>query len=186
MHQLTRRLKNSIPLPRYEHCLRVAEAGERLAEIWGAPRLETIQACLLHDCARDLPRNILLKWGVEFGIIISEIEHYFPVLLHAPVGAEFARHKYGITDEQVLDAIRWHTTGRAAMSLLEKITFLSDYTEDGRSFPGIERVRALVDKDLDEALLVAFDQKINYVLQQGWPVHPSMIEARNWLILNRD
>lgn len=186
MHRLTRRLRNCIPLPRYEHSLRVAEMGEHLAEIWGAPRRETIQACLLHDCARDLPRNILLKWGVEFGIIISEIEYYFPVLLHAPVGAEFARRKYGITDERVLDAIRWHTTGRATMSLLEKITLLSDYTEDGRSFPGIERVRALLAKDLDEALLVAFDQKVSYMLQMSWPVHPSTIEARNWLVLNRD
>ena len=72
------------------------------------------------------------------------------------------------------------------MSLLEKITFLSDYTEDDRSFPGIERVRALLDKDLDEALLVALDQKINYMLAMGWPVHPATVEARNSLILNRD
>jgi len=108
-----------------------------------------------------------------------ELLQYSPVLWHAPVGAEAVREELGIDDEEVLDAIRFHTTGRPGMSLLEKVIFLADYIEPGRSFSGVEEVRRLARENLDRAILKALDNTILYLIERGFKVYPQTLLTRN-------
>jgi predicted HD superfamily hydrolase involved in NAD metabolism len=103
--------------------------------------------------------------------------------LHAPVGAVIAHRDYGVDDPEVLAAIRWHTTGGPEMSLLDEIVFLADYIEPGRTFPGVDRLRALAAASLPEALLAAYDQTLGYLIAGGGLIHPATMEGRNALLM---
>lgn len=160
----------------------MAAAAVDLADRYGADREKARIAGLVHDCARDLPRNILLKRVLEFGIVLDEIEEQETGLLHGPVGAHLASCIFGITDKDVFTSVYYHTTGRARMSLLEKIVYLADYVEPGRHFPGVEELRVWAQRDLNVAILRATDSTLKYVIERGGLIHPRTVEARNWLL----
>jgi predicted HD superfamily hydrolase involved in NAD metabolism len=107
---------------------------------------------------------------------------YNKELWHAPVGAEVARERFGITDEEILNAIRYHTSGRPGMSKLEKIIFLADYIEPGRRFPGVDEVRETARRDLERAVLMAMDNTIRFLLERGQKVYPLTLLARNHML----
>jgi predicted HD superfamily hydrolase involved in NAD metabolism len=171
--------------PRYTHTLRVVKTARDIASVFGVGDQKAEVAALLHDCARDMSRQAQLRLAESFGIVISDMERYNPALLHASLGAELARRECGVHCESVLNAIRFHTTGRPGMSLLEKVIFVADYVEPGRDFPGVDRVRELSSVDLDKAVLLALDQTIAYVLERARLLHPITLETRNDLILQR-
>lgn len=171
---------------RYAHTLRVVQQAQVLAAAYNADPDAARVAAILHDCAKDLPIAVQLKQAEAFGIVLAEVERHTPALLHALVGAAAAQREYGVTDAAVLSAIRWHTTGRANMTTLEKVIFLADYTEVGRQFAGVHAVREAAGRDLDEAMLIALDQTITHVLQKNWLLHPVTVEARNFLLLQRE
>jgi predicted HD superfamily hydrolase involved in NAD metabolism len=168
---------------RYAHTLGVVAEAGRLAGHFGADVEEAVVAGALHDCARDLALPTQLCLAVSFGLMLSEVERRSGALLHAIVGAEMARRECGISNERVLAAIRCHTTGRVGMSVLDKVLFVADYIEPGRSFPGVRRVREAALHDLEVATLWALDQTIGYVLERGQLLHPATVEARNHLLL---
>ena len=180
--QLETLLKAQLTGHRYKHSLRVAE----LAAVW-APRIKIEPkrawvAGLLHDCAHDLPGSVLLQKSEEFGILVGSMERKLPFLLHGPVGAQLARRDYGVVDSLILDAIYHHTTGIPGMCPFSRLICLADYLEPSRSFPGIERLRGLARRNLDLALLAAFDSTIGYLLDNEKLVHPQTILTRNWLL----
>ncbi len=177
------KLRKQLPPKRLAHSLGVSETAAELAAKYGADVAKARLAGLLHDCARGMPNNLLLKVAAESGIVVLGVEQLEPVLLHAPVGAFIARRDYGVDDPEVLAAIRWHTTGGPGMSLLDEIIFLADYIEPGRSFPGVERIRALAAASLPEALLAAYDQTLRYLLAEGGLIHPATVEGRNDLLV---
>ena len=107
-------------------------------------------------------------------------------IIHGPVGAILAKRDYGISDEEILNAIRIHTTGDVNMSLLEKIIFLSDLIEPGRAFPGVDELRVKAFKDLDEAMVHAFDMTIMHVLNKGSLLHPKTVSARNYILMEKE
>lgn len=164
---------------RFEHSVRVAATARDLATRWSVDPERAALAGFLHDGARDVPVGRLLEMAAEFGIEPSPVERVAPVMLHAPIGAELVRRELGLADTELLDAIRFHTTGRAAMTPLDMVLFLADYTEPGRKFPGVEGVRTLMESDFDGAVRRALDQTITYLIQRGWLIHPAMVEARN-------
>lgn len=164
---------------RFRHVLGVVQTSLELADRFGIDREKARLAALLHDVAKEYPRNRLLKEALDFGIVLSEIELHATALIHAPVGAEVARREFGVDDPEVLAAIRYHTTGRAGMSPLEKLLFLADYIEPGRAFPGVDKVREAAQKGLDEAVLLALDQSLMYLITRGRLIHPDALAARN-------
>lgn len=170
---------------RLAHTKRVIEQARVLAQRHHGDTVEAEIAAVLHDCARDLPMEVQLKHAASFGIVVAEIERANPAVLHAWIGAELAKSQYGVTSEAVLNAIRWHTTGRPDMTILEKVIFLADYTELGRQFPGVELARKLALEDLDSAMLLALSQTIEYVVKRGLILHPITVDARNYFILKR-
>lgn len=169
---------------RFEHIRRVAELCDALARRWDVDPHTAKLTGWLHDCARDVPTEELVRLAESFGIPVSPIERQAPFLLHAPVGAEMVRSELGIDAPHILDPIRFHTTGRSGMSITEKILFVADYAEPGRDFEGIENVRRLMFQDLDGALRLALDMTLKYLIACGQPLHPHTVEARNALCLS--
>lgn len=180
--EIKRRLEKMISRRRLIHCLGVQTTAVKLARLHGSDRQKASIAGLVHDCARDLSHDTLIEMVERFRIVADEIELGEPALLHAPVGAELARVEFGIDDEEILSAIRLHTTGDSGMSLLDKIIYLADYIEPGRSYAGAGKLRRLAMEDFGRALIVATNQTIAYVIRRGGLIHPRTVDARNFFI----
>ncbi|KNF09433.1 hypothetical protein CLPU_3c02120 [Gottschalkia purinilytica] len=177
-------LEKSIGKDRYLHSLRVMEVSQKLAKCYGENEEDAMLAGLLHDCGRILDKCYLLKMANEFGIILKGMYEKEFVLIHAYLGAEIAKNHYKIENTDIINAIKYHTTGRENMSLLEKIVYIADYIEPGRDFPGVEEIRDLAYKNLDKSLLKSMENTIRHVIDRGWILHEDTVKARNYIILN--
>ena len=174
-------VRRQMPDKRWRHTLGVAETAVRLAQRYGADPAKAELAALLHDYAKAWPVSRQEQIIREQGLA-QDLLDYDKELWHAHVGAWAAKTTYGIEDEEVLDAIRYHTSGRERMTLLDKIICLADYIEPGRDFPGVERIRALAEKSLEEALVAGFDSTIRHLLETGKRIYPLTVIARNALL----
>lgn len=180
--QIREKLIKNIGHYRYEHSIRVMEEAEKLAKRYGYNENKASIAGLLHDCGRLLDKFEILKKAYDFDIIQKDNRvNNFP-LIHAPLGAEIARREFNILDEDILNAIRYHTTGRPNMSLIDKIVYIADYIEPERNFNGLDEVRKLAYDDLDKAILKAMDNTIKYLINKGAYIHPDTINSRNFII----
>lgn len=168
---------------RWQHTQRVAEMARRLALRWGADLQKVELAAILHDCARELATESLLKMAGDFGIVRDAISDAEPVLYHGPVAAAWAGSRWHIEDPEVLEAIAVHTTGRPGMGLVAKVLYLADALELGRNYPGVEALRQEALEDLDRALLGVLDNTIVYLVKGGRLIHPDSVAARNELVL---
>jgi len=166
---------------RWRHTLGVVGAARELAERFGGDPDKAELAALLHDYAKDWPAERLERILRERGLAPDLLE-YDKELWHAPVGAWAVREELGVADEEGLDAIRWHTSGREGMTLLDRIVCLADYIEPGRNYPGAEDIRELARLDLDGALAAAFGNTIRFLLERGRLIYPLTVLARNDLL----
>ncbi len=163
---------------RFEHTLGVEYTAAALAmrydcDVWAAQI-----AGLLHDCAKCLTDEKRLSICKRNKIPITAVEKKNPFLLHAKVGAYLAQKKYGIKDEDILSAIRSHTTGRQNMSTLEKIVFIADYIEPGRTHaPSLAEIRKLAFVDLDRAFLRILEDTLDYLNETGGDIDPMTEET---------
>lgn len=169
---------------RFNHTLRVVKEAEKLATNYNIDIGKAYKAALLHDCAKFQDKKNILKMANDFGIILDDIMRKSPELIHAPLGAKISELKYNIDDCDILNAIKYHTTGRKNMSQLEKIIYLADYIEPYRKFSGVENVRQLAYENLDKSLLLAMDQTIIFLVNNNRLISRDTIEARNQLINN--
>ena len=165
---------------RIPHVLGTEQEAIRLAERYGADVEKARVAALLHDCTKKLDMDEQLALCRHYGIELDELEQRALKLLHAKTGAAVARDVFGVDDE-IYRAIWWHTTGHANMTLLEKIIYLADYIEPSRDFPGVDKLRAVCYKDLNEGLLTGLEMTIEEMTGMGNPVHRATIEARDAL-----
>lgn len=167
---------------RLAHTYRVLETARRLAARYEADESQVATAALLHDLFRGEEPELLLAEARRLGLDIDPVEEAQPLLLHGPVAAAWLQEQRLVEDTAVLDAIRYHTTGRAGMDLVEKIIWLADYIEPGRCFPGVDAIRTLAEQSLDQALLKGLDNGMLYVISRGWLLHPLSVHARNALL----
>jgi nicotinate-nucleotide adenylyltransferase len=182
--EIKNRLKRSLPEKRYSHTLSVADEARRLAAIHGANGDKAYLAGLLHDAAKGLSDAKLLEKAVKYGIALDPYTRAHPGIIHGMVAAETAKADYGVSDEDVLNAVRYHTTGRPGMSLLEKIVFTADYIEPGRAaHSGLVQARECADHDLDAAVICALTATIE---RFGAGLHPISRQARDYLIYHFD
>ena len=170
---------------RFNHSLGVSIMAEALAVEFGEDPDKARIAGLLHDCARGFSNNSLLQQAEKFAIVVDNVQKKQPVLLHAPIGAKIAELKYGIQDREMLSAIECHTTGKAGMTLLDKIIYLADVIEPGRYFSGVDKLRSLAKQNLSNALLGAYDLSIKFVIDKGRLLHPDTVEGRNSLLFDK-
>ena len=182
LEEMNDKLKKSIRTDRYIHSVNVMNSALSLARLYSVDENKAAVAGLLHDCAKDLKNEDAYEIYKKFDIETDEITKRQPRLLHGPVGAYIAEICYGITDKEILNAIKFHTTGKENMNMLEKIIFISDYIEPERNFPGVDDIREWVTKDIDRAIVLALDSTIKRVLGKGALLHPATVNARNYLI----
>ncbi|MCR2048918.1 bis(5'-nucleosyl)-tetraphosphatase (symmetrical) YqeK [Acetatifactor muris] len=166
---------------RYEHTLGVEYTAAALAMRYGGNVCDAQAAGLLHDCAKCLSDKKRLKICEKHHIPISKVERKNPFLLHAKAGAYLARKKYGVKNQDILNAIQNHTTGRKEMSLLEKIVFVADYIEPGRKHaPNLAEIRKMAFLDLDGALLKILEDTLSYLEISGGDIDPMTEETRKY------
>ena len=165
---------------RIPHVLGTEQEAIHLAERWGADVDKARRAALLHDCTKKLSLPEQLAAAERFQVPLDGMERQELKLLHAKTGAGIAETVFG-TDAEITNAIRWHTTGRAHMTLLEKVIYLADYIEPTRSFPGVEALRKACYEDLDAGLLLGLEMTIQEMEARGAPIHPKTLEARDAL-----
>ena len=185
--EVIEKLEGMISKDRLEHVLAVKKEAVRLAKRFEVDVDKARWAGLLHDCAKGLSNNILLKKAKKFGIVISDTCKEEPGLLHAPVGAEIAKREFGIDDEEILHAIEIHTLGSSEMSTLDKVVFLADHIEPNRECETIDRLREHIKRDtkgrtLDDAVRTACEDTVRYHLDLGENIHPQTIRTRNALL----
>ena len=165
---------------RIPHVLGTEQEAIHLAERWGADVNKARRAALLHDCTKKLNLPEQLAVAERFHVPLDEMERREIKLLHAKTGAGVAEAVFG-TDGEMTNAIRWHTTGRGGMTLLEKIIYLADYIEPTRDFPGVEELRRRCYEDLDAGLLLGLEMTIREMEERNAPIHPKTLEARDAL-----
>lgn len=169
---------------RYQHTIGVMETAIALAKKYGADEKKAEIAAIFHDYAKFRPKEEMKK-------IITEVKmpaillDYNSELWHAPVGAFLVEKEVGIKDKDILEAIRYHTSGRKGMTLLEKIIYLADYIEPGRHFPGVDEVRELAQEDLNLALIKSVQNTIIFLMKKNQAVFPETFEAYNDLVIHR-
>ena len=161
---------------RIAHVIGCSETAKKLALIHGADPADAERAGILHDVTKAMTGADQLRLCERYGIIISEFERKHTKLLHAVTGAAVAKEVFG-ENEAVCRAIRWHTSGRANMSVLEKIIYIADYMEPNRDFPGVERLRELAYTDLDAAMLMGLRMTAEHLQKQGAEMGSHSIEA---------
>jgi predicted HD superfamily hydrolase involved in NAD metabolism len=177
---LERRVKRS----RLDHTFGVVSMARELARIHGADETKAELAAYLHDyCKYDDDQTLLQSLEAE-GLGGDAIITSQPKLGHGYAAAHVARHEFGIEDEEILDAIRYHTFGRQGMGKLEKIIYIADAIEPLRDYLHVDRLRDLAKRDLDEALLFSVSQTIKYVVDKGQAIHPNSMAMYNDLIIN--
>ena len=158
---------------RFAHTLGVEFTAAALAMKYQADVTDAQIAGLLHDCAKCLTDEKRVSICEKHQISMTDIERRNPFLLHAKVGEYLAREKYGITNPDILNAIRFHTTGRENMSLLERIVFVADYIEPGRrQAPNLTEIRQLAFTDLDAAMLKILEDTLSYLKATGGELDP--------------
>jgi len=164
---------------RVAHVMGCERAAASLAVRWGAAEYEAAQAAILHDITKKLDREEQLILCEKYDIITDNAEMASEKLLHAKTGAALAKDIFGASDE-VFGAIKWHTTGRANMTLLEKIIYMADYIEDSRDFPGVEKLRALAYENLDAAMCLGLSMSIREIEQRKIIPHEDTLAAFEW------
>lgn len=171
--EMEKALKKELDKSRFRHTLGVMYTAASLAMAHGADMDQALYAGLLHDCAKCIPDNEKMRLCQDYGIPIRPAEVENPFLLHAKLGAYFARHRYGIHDADILHAIQVHTTGEPEMNLLDKIIFIADYIEPNRNqAPRLSQIRSIAFQDLDLAMQQILFDTLDYLEKKGGTIDP--------------
>jgi len=159
-----RAVKKELDPDRYIHTMGVACTAQALSMRWGEDPGRAYLAGLLHDCAKCIPKKDRLPLCEKWGIEVNATEMANTSLLHAKMGEYLAKERYGVNDGEILSSIRFHTTGRPGMTLLEKIIYVADYVEPNRDrAPDLPKLRKLVFTDIDRAVFLISEATLSYV-----------------------
>lgn len=181
--QIEKLLKEMLPERRLNHSLSVSKCAVKLSEIYKCDKEKARVAGLVHDCAKYFTNEQIEDCVKKFNIQLDALEENNIALSHSIVGSYVARQVFNIDDEEILNAVKYHTTGKENMSLLEKIIYMADLVEEGRKFPKVEELRDLTfSGKLDEALLLSFNNTIKFVIDNEQLIHPRTVSARNYIL----
>ncbi len=171
--EIEKQLKKELDKERFTHTMGVMYTAAALAMAHGADMDQALYAGLLHDCAKCIPNEEKLSLCEKYQISISDAERKSPSLLHAKLGAYFAKSIYGIEDEVILHAIKVHTTGEPGMNLLDKIIYIADYIEPNRDqAPNLTAIRKLAFHDLDKTMEKILSDTLQYLTEKGGEIDP--------------
>ncbi|MCG1022302.1 bis(5'-nucleosyl)-tetraphosphatase (symmetrical) YqeK [Sutcliffiella horikoshii] len=171
-------VKEQLTERRYVHTIGVMETAIKLAEIYKVDAEKAELAAIFHDYAKFRDKEEMRQIIINQKMPHDLLQHH-DELWHAPVGAYLVEKEAGITDPEVLEAIRCHTSGKINMSPLDKVLYVADYIEPGRDFPGVEQVRESAMTSLDIAVIQAMKNTITFLLKRNQPVYPDTFHAYN-------
>jgi predicted HD superfamily hydrolase involved in NAD metabolism len=179
--QLLAAIKGRMPEKRYIHTIGVMETAISLAQQYGEDPKKAETAAILHDIAKyadvDWMQRIVKEQNLDKRLLGWNAE-----ILHGPVGAWIVQNEFNIQDEDILNAIRFHTTGRGNMTKFEKIIYVADMIEPNRKFDGVEQLRQLANEDLDEAFTACVTHTLSFLVQSRQAIYPVSIECYNSLM----
>ena len=171
---------------RFDHSVNVAAEAVELAKLYGEDEEKAYTAGILHDITKEIPKDEQLKIIADGGILLDDVQKNAPKLWHSISGSVYIQTELGITDSDIINAVRYHTTGRANMSLLEKIIYIADYPAVGREYNGVEIMREKSRKSLEEAIIFSFQYTFNNLSSKEVAIHPDEIFAYNYIVLNKE
>lgn len=164
---------------RKKHTYAVCDTAVELSKLYGADIEKAKVAALFHDLFRGVPQETI-NYYIKH-LKMDDKYYNNANLAHGKIAATIMRRDYGIDDEDILNAVSYHTTGREGMSLLEKVIFIADAIEPGRDYPGVDEIRAKAYKDLDEACLLSMESTIEYITGMGFFIDDETLRARDYL-----
>ena len=186
LDQIKEKLKELLTEKRYVHSLNVADSAKKLAKIYGADEEKAYLAGVVHDCAKYFKTDKVDRYVEKYNIELDELEVGNISLSHSIIGSYVVKYDFGIDDEDIISSVRYHTTGKVDMNLMEKIIYVADLIEVGRDYPGVEELRELAYVgDIDAAMIQSFDNTIALMLKKGNTIHPRSVAARNFMITER-
>ena len=177
-------IKGRLSEERFTHSMNVAEAAAMLAKKYGADEEKAYTAGILHDITKEEAYDTQRAYLTENGVALTELERLNGKVLHQMSGALFCRLELGINDEEILSAVRYHTTGRRNMTLLEKIVYTADFISAERCYPDVEVMREKARQSLEEAMLYSLRWTIRDLSSKTMHIHPDALECYNWILEN--
>lgn len=177
-------VKNTLSEKRFRHSRGVAKRAVELANMYGEDIETARKIGIAHDIAKEIPKEEALIYAKENKIIFDEIEQNEPGLWHSKLGADIAVKKFGFT-EDMAEAITYHTTGNVNMNTMDKIIYLADKTEAGRTYEDLELAREISNKSLDEGVLYVAKVALQYSLKKESLIHPDTVNLINKIVMNK-
>lgn len=181
---IRKKLTGYISEKRFSHTIGTAEEAVRLAEQFGADRNKAYLAGILHDCAKSMDHD--QKAMKKYSVSLSNMDLACPSVIHQILGEAVAYYDFHIYDNEILHAIRYHTTGCPNMPLLTKIIFVADCCEPSRDYPGVDEIRKYAYTDLDRAVLISIENTVSYLLRQKKPIHTDTVLTYNDFVLKEN
>lgn len=183
LENIKEKIMDMLPQKRFNHSLNVAKCAVKLSEIYDCDKDKAYIAAITHDCAKYLNYEEIDYYINKYEIYLDELENNNIALSHSVIGSYIAQYELGIEDKDIISAIKYHTTGKEDMTLLEKIIYLADTIEEDRNFKGVDLLRELAyGGNIDEALLISFNNSIKFVIDNNQMIHPRTIKARNYML----
>jgi predicted HD superfamily hydrolase involved in NAD metabolism len=176
-------MEDSLKQSRYDHSLRVQDMAIRLAERYGADIEKASFAGRYHDIAKCFDPAKMDEHIRRYGLPEELLGN--PALAHSKVGAAILEHEFGVTDQEILDSVRYHTTARAGMTLLDEVIYVADVVEDGRTYPDLRYYQDLAFSDIDQCALEILEYTINDVRSKGRALDRDTSEARDHIKANK-
>ena len=170
-------LQSRLNEKRYYHSLCVADAAKELALIYGADANKAYFAGLVHDIMRNESEENMRQYIIDNNIILDEVASNSIVLWHSFLGADYLTRFFGVTDADIINAVKYHTVARTNMSLLEKIIFLADCSSADRNYWNVDEIRAIIRTDINKAMYQVLDFTVNDLKSKGLPLHPCTLAA---------
>ncbi|QQK07162.1 bis(5'-nucleosyl)-tetraphosphatase (symmetrical) YqeK [Miniphocaeibacter halophilus] len=183
--EIKENLKRDLKKSRYEHTLRVVNKAEEIAGKYKLDINKCKLAALLHDCGKGKEEHYKNKYISEYNKLIKKdeyVEFKNPFLEHCIIGYLVAKNHYKVEDNDVLNAILWHTTGRLGMTEIEKVIYLADKTENGRDYPSVDKIREKSLINLNDAIILSINNNIKYLIENNQIISINTIKLRNELI----
>lgn len=178
-----KKLRGMLSEKRYLHSLGVMETAEKMAHRFGEDPEKARLAGLLHDCAKDIDKDEMLVLCKQLDVPLDPVKREQRGLIHADLGARLLETEFGITDPEIISAVKYHTLGRENMTNLEKILYLADIIEPNRRpFEGIEALRSLCESNLNCAMLFAIERSIEHVLHRHKKLHSQTLAAQQYFL----
>lgn len=182
LEKLREEVRKRMREKRYIHTLGVEEKAAELAEKYGADEKKCRIAAILHDVAKEMQINKMKDiCQKNFSDELSKEDMEINGILHGFAGCVIARNEFGITDEDILNGIKYHTVGKRGLSLLGRIIYIADGIEKNRDYPAVNEIRKEVEKDLNKGIILEINKKIEYLTERKGKIHKNTEDMLEWL-----